>query len=540
MRFRLPGCPRRSIGSMFLALLLGACSGPGGHRVGSVELNGVAAPVPRVYSGSSEEIKRYCAYQKETDPDIARGSRQYDRCVREENQSLNNRRRACANIKSAGTNNRLSSAERERCHRDYTEFAKQMDLLREFDAFVGARTGKDWMAYLERYEKPNAQGLAGEARKRASRACAAEAPASADKGERDRFVERFAALGNAECDGKLLAARRAIYRDEFSAARTVRDWHSFIDRYRADDYDRLMPQAEAALQEAYRSEERAAFEAARSWEDWSAFLDRYRNADVAQLVPQAEQRFGELRHARKQELDSLSLDVLEQRYRQEYAAMPKELANHAKQRLLTELPAQQTFDGYVRAFRLKKGFDYQTDITLLADAQHYARSPDELGMLERLTVEVMPNKARLVDTDFSFNAPRADLRQGSGGWFVDRNFSIPVAIGGILSVRPGARSPVKLKHGTYSAVVALELTVPRSFQRRSAWLGNSDSSNDLSVKKTVTVTLSPPHYKTQLAVDFGTGHLASFNRGAMGGFDYTEISGEPRVTVRIQSLALSE
>ncbi|SFN03478.1 Protein of unknown function [Formivibrio citricus] len=132
--------------------------------------------------------------------------------------------------------------------------------------------------------------------------------------------------GNALAEKKQEAAKRAqeereAYRVAFKNASSSGDLSAFVERYKTNDPEKLVPKARQKIPTAQKQEAakrtqeereayRAAFKNASSSSDLSAFVDRYKNNDPEKLVPKARLK---IPAAQKREREQSARQVRETR-----------------------------------------------------------------------------------------------------------------------------------------------------------------------------------------------------------------------------------
>ncbi|WP_157725712.1 hypothetical protein [Vitreoscilla filiformis] len=85
----------------------------------------------------------------------------------------------------------------------------------------------------------------------------------------------------------------AVYRREFSAARTVNDWENFVNKYKADDPDKRLATAKVKLSQAWAREYVDDFAAIYTTADCDNFIKKFENYDPQRLIPQVRRMWKE-------------------------------------------------------------------------------------------------------------------------------------------------------------------------------------------------------------------------------------------------------
>lgn len=192
----------------------------------------------------------------------------------------------------------------------------------------------------------------------------------------------------------------------------------------------------------------------------------------------------------------------------------KEIATEAKGKLVVHYREKNTFDSYLEAYKL---------LSVANDgfmASKKAKTLNEKGRLEEAAFLNIPRKSVIIDSDISLlNVSYTDYER-TGGFlsFVKYVYRGVIKPSIKLSVDMNKDLAFKPKFGVYVVTVNLSLTVPRSKQVRSEWVGNSDESEDVQSTKAISFVLEPPYSKNSQKTSMDETIFVYFDRGDAGGF----------------------
>jgi len=201
-------------------------------------------------------------------------------------------------------------------------------------------------------------------------------------------------------------------------------------------------------------------------------------------------------------------------------------------KLIGLMRAQETFEGYYNSYLLLQ------DSNDLRHASRLARNDDHKAKIEHMAVATLVDKSRLIDFSVTPAQSVTDENEGSCWMACNYNFSARRPIKGVVSVQLNKKSPITLRHGNYRVTFSADVFVPRTEQRRSAWLGNRDGESNLRWSQDVVVELRPPSYRGAVDYDLGAAQLAFFQRGSMGGYEAHWSTGDPQVTFSYKQMEL--
>lgn len=203
-------------------------------------------------------------------------------------------------------------------------------------------------------------------------------------------------------------------------------------------------------------------------------------------------------------------------------------------KLILEMRAQKSFEGYYTTYLLLE------DVADAKQAQRLATTEEHKRKLEHIAVTALADKSRLLGFDVRLNPGSTSSGEGRCIWLCRYNFSGTRAVSGTLTVKAkltGA-SPIRLRYGRYKVTFASRMTTPVHFERRSKWLGNASTDEDVVSNQTFTVTLSPPDYEATIPIAFGTVNVAWFERGSQGGWEARWATGDPQISMAFRSMEL--
>jgi len=195
-----------------------------------------------------------------------------------------------------------------------------------------------------------------------------------------------------------------------------------------------------------------------------------------------------------------------------YSNDDNSLTYTAKKRLQTIYRKKNNFFGFVSAYKLFK------DLDDLKHAYLKSKSLKEKAMIEKLSFERVKTKEAMLQLQLSTNEPNYTKNNSNGGMFSQSTQYGYVHISGNIKVKFSKDLPYEPTFGRYMAKVKLMLTIPMNKQVRSKWIGNSDSKNDISLTKTVSLQLNPDYDLESENFDFTKQVFVYFDRGIQGGF----------------------
>lgn len=204
-------------------------------------------------------------------------------------------------------------------------------------------------------------------------------------------------------------------------------------------------------------------------------------------------------------------------------------------RLRTDYLQRREFAPLYRLYKLRD------DISLIKAAQGFARSADDRRKLEEIAVAKAKNPRRIFDVsgEFASTSVTSNVKENMG-YFANFTVNVFKQIRGTVNVKLRPDSPLKLRHGRYTAWVDVGLYVPRDEELRSGILGNKNTSPNILKSETVSVTLSPPHYEGAVSFDFGNLNVGYFQSGSMGGYTAIRLTEDPRAQLNIRYLRVAD
>lgn len=201
-------------------------------------------------------------------------------------------------------------------------------------------------------------------------------------------------------------------------------------------------------------------------------------------------------------------------------------------KLINEMRAQNTFEGYYNAYLLIK------DPNDALKAQALVRNDEQRKKLEYMAVATLVSKDRLFNFDFVLSPTQSSTREGSCWMACVYNMTATRVIRGALSLSPNPSSPIKLSMGKYKVVFQVQVSQPRHTKRKSRWLGDYDGSDDQTINRDIGVVVSPPDYRWSGSVDLAAVDLAFLQRGTMGGVEGTWATGDASLRLKIKNVEL--
>ena len=246
----------------------------------------------------------------------------------------------------------------------------------------------------------------------------------------------------------------------------------------------------------------------RKKDNYKGYLRAYnllhQTEDIKNTIRVANE--GELRRLMDMDLDSSYLKEIKSKY-------------------LSMMRSKHSFDGYLLAYKVsKKDIDFQK-------ASVMAKDVSQIIKIEKIIFSKIKSKRSLFDISFALNKPRYGSDNTSGGFGSQSSQYGYIYISGKLSAGFDKQIPFYPQFGIYEITVKLKIYIPRNRQLRSKWLGNEDTSDNLSAYTSVVLELRPPYRISTKTFSSDGFTLAYFDRGIMGGFTAKWPSGNARVEI---------
>jgi len=204
----------------------------------------------------------------------------------------------------------------------------------------------------------------------------------------------------------------------------------------------------------------------------------------------------------------------------------------AKTKLIKLYRKRGGYEGYYLAYKLLNKTDD------LEKAYDKAKTVKQKATMEKLVFDIVKTKGSMVNIDLSLNNPSFS-KSNSGGGLLSQStqYGYMSTYGDLFVSFDKKNLPFQPKYGEYKVSVVLELTIPRSKQVRSKWVGNRDTDANVTETTIVSLYLSPPYNKIKKKFDFIDKAFLYFDRGSTGGFTAIWPSDNPSVKVKKVTVA---
>ena len=183
-----------------------------------------------------------------------------------------------------------------------------------------------------------------------------------------------------------------------------------------------------------------------------------------------------------------------------------------KSKYLSIVRSKHSFDGFFEAYKLFKNVDD------LKYALKLAKTAEQKAKIEKIVFKNIKNKSTLVDVRLVSQDSYTGYDKNSGGMFTKYSLLGKLHIKSKIGVIWNKSSPFQPVYGTYKVLVKLLVVAPRYMQRRSNWVGNADTNDDISVERTLSVKLNAEKMQDIRNYDLGSVVTTFFERGSAGGF----------------------
>jgi len=271
-----------------------------------------------------------------------------------------------------------------------------------------------------------------------------------------------------------------------------------------------------------------------------------------------------LLHVNRNAEDSVYFDRIDPRFRERYDTMfaaantpvamkdflvefagndPDKRAPRVFARLLNEMRAQNSFEGFYTAYLLMQDPDDGMK------AARLAQSNDERMKLEHLAIVGLVDKNRLFKLELS-----VDPSSASGGENTDNN---PFAatfnwlsgkdkvrtahrpIRGTLSIQLQPSSPVKVKYGAYTAKFRVTAVAPTESSKAGLVLGRG-GPGEARVGRDISIRLDAGQSAASQRFDLGAMRVAYYDRGIFNGYTRERLTGDIVVEARLIGVEIAK
>jgi len=208
------------------------------------------------------------------------------------------------------------------------------------------------------------------------------------------------------------------------------------------------------------------------------------------------------------------------------------ITKKAKNKLQKLYREDDTYESYTASYKLlNKTYD-------LEKAYDKAKTVKQKAAMENLVFDMIKTKGSMVNIDLTLKTPSFSKNNSGGGFFSQSTQYGYMSTYGDLFVSFDKKNlPFQPKYGEYKVSVVLELTIPRSKQVRSKWVGNRDAKANVTETTTVSLYLLPPYNKIKKGFNFMDKTFVYFDRGSTGGFTAIWPSDYPSVKVKKVTVA---
>jgi hypothetical protein len=203
----------------------------------------------------------------------------------------------------------------------------------------------------------------------------------------------------------------------------------------------------------------------------------------------------------------------------------------AKVKLADLYQQDNNFAGSYRAYELaNRPVDARAALTK-------ATNLEQKRKIEALLIRKVadPSSLALVAAKIT-NAYVTDKELSRWGFFAKYAFNAVTKVDGVLTVSLPASAPVRPATASYDVVIETRAEMPLSRQQKSSWVGTYDKEVTVNDTRKITITLSPPHYKTTTSVSLASLTSAFFERGSGGGYSAEWQTGNITITHKVLSV----